>query len=42
MDEYQELLVDDATADEIRGKILDYRTQNPSAYDPEGLESLET
>jgi gamma-glutamyltranspeptidase/glutathione hydrolase len=29
-----------STIDEIRRKISDYRTQNVSAYDPEGIESL--
>lgn len=42
VDKYQEDLVSHATADETRRKILDDRTQNTSAYDPDGLESLET
>lgn len=42
MDEYQKRLIDPATAEEIRGKILDNRSQNTSAYDPDGLESPET
>lgn len=32
----------DSTTTEMRAKISDYRTQNVSAYDPEGLESLDT
>lgn len=31
-----------STAAEIRGKISDQHTLNVSAYDPSGLESLET
>ena len=42
MDKYQERLVDPATGEEIRRKILDCQTQNTSAYDPDGIESLET
>lgn len=30
------------TASIIRGKISDYQTLNVSAYDPDGIESLET
>jgi gamma-glutamyltranspeptidase/glutathione hydrolase len=29
-----------STIDEIRRKISDVRTQNVSAYDPQGIESL--
>jgi len=39
---YMDGMVTEATAAEIRGKISDLRTLNVSAYDPEGLESLET
>ncbi|RJE27294.1 gamma-glutamyltranspeptidase [Aspergillus sclerotialis] len=42
LDTYQKELVSHATADETRRKILDNQTQNTSAYDPDGLESLET
>ncbi|PGG97595.1 gamma-glutamyltransferase [Polytolypa hystricis UAMH7299] len=42
LDEYQKTMVSDATAKAIRGKISDNRTQNVSAYNPDGLESLET
>ncbi|KAK7994633.1 gamma-glutamyltranspeptidase [Apiospora marii] len=40
--EYQDSMLSDATAAEIRSKISDTRTQNVSYYDPQGLESLET
>ncbi|QIX00028.1 hypothetical protein AMS68_005545 [Peltaster fructicola] len=40
--EYEEDLFSTATAADIRGKINDYHTQNVSAYDPSGFESLET
>lgn len=42
IDEYQEQMISEATANEIRGKIDDTRTFNVSYYDPTGLESLET
>lgn len=42
MDEYQKRLIDSATAEKIRGKILDDRSQNTSAYDPDGIETPET
>ncbi|KAI1770774.1 gamma-glutamyltranspeptidase [Hypoxylon cercidicola] len=42
LDEYQESMLSDATASEVRSKISDFRTQNVSWYDPAGLESLET
>ena len=35
-------MLSDATIKEIHGKISDTRTQNASAYDPDGLESLNT
>ncbi|CAG8068398.1 unnamed protein product [Penicillium olsonii] len=40
--QYESNMLDQATVDEIRSKISDVRTQNVSAYDPAGLESLET
>lgn len=40
--EYQDAMLSDATAAEIRSKISDTQTQNVSYYDPKGLESLET
>ncbi|KAI0140430.1 gamma-glutamyltransferase 1 [Xylariaceae sp. FL1272] len=42
LDEYQEGMLSDATAAEIRSKISDFTTYNVSHYDPAGLESLET
>ncbi|KAK5051025.1 hypothetical protein LTR84_003584 [Exophiala bonariae] len=39
---YEEDMVSAKSAAEIRGKILDTRTLNVSAYDPSGIESLET
>ncbi|KAI1334540.1 gamma-glutamyltransferase 1 [Xylariaceae sp. FL0016] len=42
LDEYQESMLSEATAAEIRSKISDYHTNNVSWYDPAGLESLET
>ncbi|CAG8927634.1 unnamed protein product [Penicillium salamii] len=39
---YESDMLDQATIDEIRSKISDVRTQNVSAYDPAGLESLDT
>ncbi|ETS73187.1 hypothetical protein PFICI_15132 [Pestalotiopsis fici W106-1] len=40
--EYQKSMLSEATGAEVRSKILDYTTQNVSAYDPSGYESLET
>ncbi|KAI0126330.1 gamma-glutamyltransferase 1 [Xylariales sp. AK1849] len=40
--EYQDSMLSDATAAEIRSKISDFTTQNVSWYDPKGIESLET
>lgn len=40
--EYLDNMVTEATAAEARSKISDLHTLNVSAYDPEGLESLET
>jgi gamma-glutamyltranspeptidase/glutathione hydrolase len=42
MAEYQTEMLSQSTIDEIRSKISDVRTQNVSAYDPTGLESLDT
>ncbi|KAL7620136.1 hypothetical protein AAE478_009129 [Parahypoxylon ruwenzoriense] len=42
LDDFQESMLSDKTAAEIRSKISDFRTQNVSWYDPAGLESLET
>ncbi|KAI0845730.1 gamma-glutamyltranspeptidase [Daldinia vernicosa] len=42
LDEYQESMISDATAAEVRSKISDFKTQNVSYYDPAGLESLDT
>ncbi|KAH0836284.1 Gamma-glutamyltranspeptidase 3 [Fonsecaea pedrosoi] len=39
---YQDEMLSDATARDIRSKISDLRTLNVSAYDPAGIESLET
>lgn len=40
--EYEALMLSARSAAEIRGKISDTRTLNVSAYDPSGIESLET
>ncbi|KAL6230095.1 hypothetical protein BDW75DRAFT_234669 [Aspergillus navahoensis] len=42
MSEYERDMIAQQTADEIHTKISDLRTQNVSAYDPAGIESLET
>ncbi|KAF2657357.1 gamma-glutamyltranspeptidase-like protein [Lophiostoma macrostomum CBS 122681] len=42
IDEYQEQMISEKTAAEVRSKISDTRTFNVSYYDPAGLESLET
>ncbi|KAL8946105.1 MAG: hypothetical protein Q9222_007453 [Ikaeria aurantiellina] len=42
LDEYQSEMLNETTAARIRSQISDFRTQNVSAYDPKGLESLET
>ncbi|CBF75434.1 gamma-glutamyltransferase [Aspergillus nidulans FGSC A4] len=42
MSEYERDMISQQTADEIHSKISDLRTQNVSAYDPAGIESLET
>ncbi|WYZ37956.1 hypothetical protein EsH8_II_001462 [Colletotrichum jinshuiense] len=40
--EYTKSMISPETGAEIRSKISDFRTQNVSYYNPEGLESLET
>lgn len=42
VDEYQEQMISEATAKEVRSKISDSKTFNVSYYNPAGLESLET
>ncbi|KAL4979621.1 nucleophile aminohydrolase [Aspergillus desertorum] len=42
MSEYERNMIAQQTADEIHSKISDFHTQNVSAYDPAGIESLET
>ena len=42
MDKYQSEMLQANTSAEIRAKISDFHTLNVSAYDPTGLESLET
>ncbi|KAL3475211.1 gamma-glutamyltranspeptidase [Aspergillus californicus] len=42
MTEYEQGMLKKQTIDDIRGKISDIRTHNVSAYDPAGIESLET
>jgi gamma-glutamyltranspeptidase / glutathione hydrolase len=42
LDKYQQEMISASTAAEVRSKISDYHTLNVSAYDPSGLESLET
>ncbi|KAL2004692.1 hypothetical protein VTN00DRAFT_3220 [Thermoascus crustaceus] len=42
LDEYQRDMLNDSTVRQIRGRISDFHTQNVSAYDPHGIESLET
>ncbi|KAJ4024687.1 hypothetical protein NW766_000927 [Fusarium irregulare] len=42
LEDYQKRLLAPATAKEIRWRILDDRTQPIEAYNPDGLESLET
>ncbi|KAF2710454.1 gamma-glutamyltranspeptidase 1 precursor [Pleomassaria siparia CBS 279.74] len=42
IDEYQEQMISEETAREIRAKISDNSTFGVSYYDPKGLESLET
>ncbi|KAL8698462.1 MAG: hypothetical protein Q9201_006557 [Fulgogasparrea decipioides] len=42
LDEYQSEMLNESTAARVRSEISDFRTLNVSAYDPNGLESLET
>ncbi|KAF2725611.1 gamma-glutamyltranspeptidase [Polychaeton citri CBS 116435] len=42
LDEYQEAMLSDAVAAEVRSKISDFHSYNVSYYDPKGLESLNT
>lgn len=42
MNEYQDNLLQEKTAAEIRSKIWDNSTQPVEAYNPDGIESLET
>ncbi|KAL2349687.1 gamma-glutamyltransferase, partial [Cryomyces antarcticus] len=42
LQEYEDRMLNATTAAEIRAKISDVHTLNVSAYDPSGLESLET
>jgi gamma-glutamyltranspeptidase/glutathione hydrolase len=42
MDRYQDTMIADDTAEEIRRRILDDFTQPVQVYNPDGLESLET
>ncbi|CAI6090181.1 hypothetical protein V2G26_006296 [Clonostachys chloroleuca] len=42
LDEYTRDMVSPEAGEEIRSKISDFRTQNVSWYNPDGLESIET
>ncbi|KAI8629787.1 gamma-glutamyltransferase 1 [Xylariaceae sp. FL1651] len=42
LDAYQESMLSDETAADVRSKISDFHTLNVSAYDPMGFESLPT
>lgn len=42
LDAYEASMISDDTAAVVRSKISDFRTQNVSAYDPKGYESLPT
>ncbi|KAL9136996.1 MAG: hypothetical protein Q9175_001801 [Cornicularia normoerica] len=42
LDEYQQEMLNETTAERVRSKISDFHTLNVSAYDPTGLESLST
>ncbi|KAI2627900.1 gamma-glutamyltranspeptidase [Hypomontagnella submonticulosa] len=42
LDAYQDSMLSDETAAEVRSKISDFTTYNTSYYDPAGLESLDT
>jgi gamma-glutamyltranspeptidase/glutathione hydrolase len=42
MTEYQASMLSNATTSAVRARLNDFHTQNVSAYDPSGFESLET
>ncbi|KAK3168404.1 hypothetical protein OEA41_004851 [Lepraria neglecta] len=42
LDVYQDEMLNETTAENIRSRISDFHTLNVSAYNPQGLESLET
>lgn len=42
MDTYQDEMLNETTAEDIRSKISDFHTLIVSAYDPNGLVSLQT
>jgi len=42
LDKYQDEMLNETTAESVRSRISDFHTLNASAYDPTGLESLET
>jgi gamma-glutamyltranspeptidase/glutathione hydrolase len=42
LDQYQDQMISEATAEEIRGKIKDTQTFDVSYYNPAGLESIDT
>lgn len=42
LDEYQQEMLNETTAERVRSRISNFHTLNVSAYDPTGLESLET
>ncbi|KAI4248621.1 MAG: hypothetical protein LQ352_005885 [Teloschistes flavicans] len=42
LDEYQSEMLNETTAARVRSEISDFHTLNVSAYDPAGLESLDT
>lgn len=42
MGDYQQRILSESIIERIRCKISDFRTQNVSVYDPDGIESLRT
>lgn len=42
MQEYQDFMIRQSTADGIRRRILDTQTHNVSEYNPDGIESIDT
>lgn len=42
LDEYQNEMLNETTAARVRSEISDFHTLDVSAYDPKGLESLDT